>query len=279
MKTDSSIRTAVKLDNVIKTGMRVIIELGYNGNLKTEFSGYVSEIQPNIKMTIYCEDETYWLKRQGNINRSYKKTTLAALLQELIPEIKTFELPNISIENFLIQRATKAFVLQELADKYGLAIYFRNGVLHAGLPYADRVSNGVKYEIFKNVIEEDLKYIKTEDVRLKIRAVSRLPNNKKIEVEVGDADGEERTLNYYNVDSIEALRKIAEADLIRYKFEGYRGKITTFGIPYVVHGETVEINDPRYAERTGLYLIDSVTTTFGMEGFRRDLEIAIKVSK
>lgn len=271
-------RTAIRLDNYFKTGMKIVVELGYNEKFVTEFTGYIAEIKTGIKITLECEDESYKLKREGNISKSYKKTTLKALLKDLLPEIKTIDLPEISIENFLIQRATKAFVLQELTDKYGLAIYFRKGVLYAGLPFADRIVNGTKYEIFRNVIEEDLKYLKTEDVRLKVRAVSRLPNNKKIEVEVGDADGEERTLHYYNVDSEASLRKIAEADLKRYKYEGYRGTITTFGIPYVQHGETVEIFDPRYTERRGLYLVDKVTTNYSTSGFRRELEISIKLS-
>ncbi len=278
LKSESVLeRTAIKLDNYFKTGMSIRVELGYNSKFQTEFVGYIAEIKTGVKITLECEDEIYKLKRQGNISKSYKKTDLKTLLKDLLPDIKTIDLPDISIENYIIRRATKASVLQELVDKYGLAIYFRKGVLYAGLPFADRITNGTKYEIFRNVIEEDLKYLKTSDVRLKVRAVSRLPNNKKIEIEVGDADGEERTLHYYNVDSESSLRKIAMSDLQRYKYEGYRGSITTFGVPYVQHGETVEIFDPRYRERQGLYFVDKVTTTYNTSGFRRELDISIKL--
>lgn len=272
-------KTAVRLDKIFKTGMKVMVELGYNGNYKTEFVGYLSEITLGVIIKLECEDETYNLKREKLQPVIYKKVTLNALLKSIYPEIKVSNsIPEVNIENLKVVNATKAFVLQELADKYGLAVYFRRGVLYAGLPYADRIANGTKYEIFKNVIDEDLKYLKSGDVRLKIRAVTKLPNNKKVEVEVGDPDGEQRTIKLNNAQSKEALTKLAEAELQRYKYEGYRGTITTFGIPYVQHGETVEINDPRYVERHGSYLVDEVKTKFGTSGFRREIEIAIKVS-
>jgi hypothetical protein len=277
IKKESGIKREVSLNNLFKTGQKVTVELGYNDNLNTEFIGYISEIQPGIKMTLICEDETYNLKRSAQINKSYKSVKLKALLTELVPDVKLAKLPDVDIENFRIERATKAYVLQELADKYGLAVYFKKGVLRVGLPYGEVINKGQIFRVFYNVIDEDLKYLKSEDVRLKVRAVSKLPNNKKIEVEVGDQDGEERTLQYYNIYSLQALKEIAEADMKRYKYEGYRGKITTFGIPLVEHGETIELSDPRFVERKGKYLIESIKTTFGTGGFRREIELAIKV--
>lgn len=272
-------QTAVRLDKVFETGMKVTVELGYNGNLRTEFVGYVSEIQPGITVKLECEDEAYQLKRQKIDDVIHKKITLTNLLKSVYPKIKVSNsIPHIDIENLKVQNATRASVLQELADKYGLAVYFRLGVLYVGLAYADRIAHGTRYEIFKNVIEEDLKYLKEGDVRLKIQAVSKLPNNKTIKVEVGDPDGEQRTIKLNNAQSKDSLKQLAEAELKRYKYEGYRGTITTFGLPYVQHGETVEVNDPRYEERKGLYVTDSVKTKFGTSGFRREIEIAIKVS-
>lgn len=268
----------VAVDKIIKVGDPVRVELGYNGDSNTEFVGYVSNIKPGTPVEIECEDEVYQLKRSGLITKSYPNTTLKALLAELVPGTKFASLPNVAIENYLIENATKAQVLQELRERYGLSIYYRLGKLFAGLPFSERIQRGQRLVIHKNVIEEDLEYRKSEDVRLKVKVISVQPDNKKVEYEIGDKDGEQRTLHFYNIQDKTTLLSLAKAELEKYKFTGYRGKVKTFGIPYLEHSEEVTLEDSRFAERTGRYLIEKVVTSFGNEGFRRDVELGIKVS-
>jgi len=273
----------VSLEQILKTGLLVRVWLRYEGfEERLEFEGYVAEIKPKFGVELRCEDEMYQLRRAGSISKSYKRIGIAALLKELVPEVQLGEnLPAIVIDNFQINKATKAQVLAELREKYGLAVYFRGKTLYVGLPYLELAlqQQAVAYNLLRNIVSEDLAYVRSEDVRLKAKAVSFLSNNTKIEAEVGDSDGEERTLFYYKISDKEALRKLAAADLQKYKYEGYRGKITGFGLPFCAHGMSAEIQDDRYSERPkARYLIEATKVRFDTGGFRQEVELGRKIS-
>lgn len=272
--------TEVSFEDTFKVGQTVTVELGYNGVLNTEFEGYVAEISPKYPFTLRCEDGAYLLKRAGNLTKSYKSVTLKNLLKELMPEVVLGEgFPEVTLDNFLVERATKAKVLQELADKYGLAVYFRGNTLYAGLPFTTESFDArPRYDLLQNVESDGLTFKNASDVQLKARVVSILKNNNRIEIPVGDPNGEERTLFYYNISDTATLKKLAEADLERYKYDGYTGRITGFGEPFVKHTQTVQITDPRYSEPNGFYLVDKVQVQFGANGFRREVEIGKKVA-
>lgn len=265
------------ISSLIKPGQAVRVELGYDNKFNTEFVGYVAKVQEGTPLTLECEDELYKLKRSGNITKSYKSVSIADLIKELVPDAELIELPKITIDNFLIRNATRAQVLEELADAYGLAVYYRLGKLFVGLPFSQKLERSTKLVINKNVIEENLIYKTAEDTRIKIKATSVLRNNKKLEVELGDSDGEVRSLFFYNITSEAELRKLAAAEIQKYKYEGYEGDVTIFGIPHVIHSEVITLQDNRYKDREGRYLVDAVTTEFGEGGFRRTVKLSIKI--
>lgn len=99
----------------------------------------------------------------------------------------------------------------------------------------------------------------------------------KIEGEIGEEGGETKTLYYYDVKDAKELKLLAQEELKRYSFDGYRGKIETFLIPFAVPGMVAELDDPIYQERSGSYYIESTEVTFGTSGARRKVEIGIKV--
>lgn len=267
-------------EQLLTVGKGVEVKLGYDGNLHTEFRGYIVEVKPQTPFEIKCEDELYQLKRSGQITKSYESIMLSDLLKELLPNVELAEgLPQVQLDNFLVKNATKAQVLQELKEKYGLEIYYRSGVIWAGLPFTENAEQKVvKYHFQKNIVSENLTYQKKENVKIKVKARSILQDNSKIEVEVGDADGEQRSLFYYNITSEAELKKIAEADLIKYQYEGYKGSFMAFGVPRVAHSQVVSLQDDFYPDRPqGQYLVKSVKTSFGVNGFRREVELGLRV--
>ncbi len=289
------LRAGSKLENVsfgeyFKTGTRIKVELGYDGKLRTEFEGYVAKILPKQPFELLCEDEIYQLNRSDSITKSYKTVKLKSLLEELVPLVSVDpQLPDITIENFLIERATKAQVLQELKEKYGLAVYFREGKLHAGLAYFEQVNSLAKLHLQKNVVSDELQYQLDTDVRLKVKVIVMGSDNGKYSFEIGDQDGEVRTLHYQYRGPLrkktqglenqlkEQYTPLAQNDLQQFKFTGYRGSLTAFGLPYVVHSQSVEVEDGRYSERKGSYLVDEVRTSWGTGGFRRQITLGPKV--
>ena len=73
------------------------------------------------------------------------------------------------------------------------------------------------------------------------------------------------------------LAALAAAELKRYSYDGYAGRITAFLQPYAAPCMVAEIEDEVYHERDGRYYIEGVETTYGTGGARRTVEIGIKI--
>lgn len=285
-----------RLEAGITTGMPVSVRLGYDGNLNLEFTGYVAEITPKTPFELRCEDGIYHLKRMevGNgAGVSFKSITLRRLLETILPSgtIISDRIPEVNLSPYRIERGvTVAEALEKLKEDYLLVAYYRDEVLYVGLPYSEFTSSGsendivlgryARYSFDANMPEDgiDLTYRRSEDVKIKARAISILPDNTRVEVEVGDAEGETRTLFFRHIRDKSALASLAEEELKKHQYEGYRGSFQGFGTPYVRHGASVRLSDPKYGEqRAGTYLAESVGVRFGPNVFRRIIEISRKV--
>lgn len=269
------------LASIIKAGDQVEIKLGYDGNLYSEFTGFVSEIQPRTPVVIRCEDQMYTLKRQKPEAISWKEISLKSVLRYLVPDAE-LQAPQLTLKPFYIKKdVSVAKALQKIKEGYGLDVYFRQGKLYAGLAYLDPdvvAMDPVIYDLQKNVITPQLTYRRADDVLIRVRAVSLLADNKKLETAVGDPDGELRTLHFYNVSSESELQGMANEQLIQLKYDGYQGSLQTFGIPRSEHGQVAKLQNDKYGARDGSYFIDAVTITFGVSGYRREVYIGKKAA-
>jgi hypothetical protein len=102
---------------------------------------------------------------------------------------------------------------------------------------------------------------------LKAKAISWQADNTKIEVEVGDPDGEQRTLHFYGLNK-EQLEIRAKAELEKYKYTGYYGNFTTFGEPAIEKGDVVSFIGNKY-HPDGKYLCKELKIKFGTAGYRQ----------
>ena len=198
------------------------------------------------------------------------------------------QVPEVKLKPFRIANASAAKVLQKLKSDYGLAIYFRGKSLYVGLPYSENVSDafpqiddsGVIYDLQRNVMATELEYRQVEDVKVKLKAISILKDNKKLEVTVGSNEGELRTwISPEPISDQATLQKIAEQKINLYRYSGYKGGIKTLGLPFVVHSAKCKIKDATYPERAGLYFVDEVKTTVTKNGgFKRMVKIGRKAN-
>jgi hypothetical protein len=277
-------KTAVETAKQFKAGDKVEINLAYNEDYQTEFVGFVKRINYAFPVEVECEDYIYWLKKK-DIKTSWPKTSLKEVLQFIIADthddIKlSGQIPNVEFTEFEIN-SNAADALQKIKDHYGLTIYFEtDGTLYAGLSYVPNKGiikyqiNGDKCNIIKG---NQLKYRLADDIRLKVKAVHIKADNTKIEAELGDEDGEQRTLFFYDVENMADLEKLAQQEIDKLKFDGYDGKITTFLQPYAEPGYIADLSDSIYADRSGEYYIESTEVNFNTGGARRIVEIGIKV--
>jgi len=265
-----------KVGEVFRRGDEVEIELGYNGNLVSEFKGYVTQVSASIPIVIKCEDEM-WKLKQLPVNVSLRSTTLPRLMEQIATGYKVNAL-EVELGKVRFSNTTLAKVLDTLKKEFGLFGYFQNGTLVVGKIFSDNNEEAVTYHLEKNVVSNRLNYRRAEDIRAKVKAVSVLADGSKKETEVGDEDGTIHQLSYYGISSEEELGKLARNDLDKIKEDGYEGSITVFGIPYVQHGMKANIISDRYPDRNGLYYVESVKVIFNDDpSFRRKVQISKKV--
>lgn len=269
---------APDLSSVIKVGDPVSIQLGYDFVFETEFTGYVKGISPNVPVKIECED-AMWLLKQTNYSNAWRSVSLKKLLEYIIPSDIKFQIPGeVNLGKFRIEEVSAFDILKKIREVYSLVSYFRDNQLVVGFPYQEQ-ANEVKLHLQKNVDDGQTKvsFRRADQIRLKFKATSIQPNGSKIEIELGETDGQLRTIQLpVGLNESEA-RKIAEERMKLYTFDGYEGTLTTFGQPYVRHSDNIKIIDDLYSDREGIYRIDTVKVRVGAQGYRRTLTLGNKV--
>lgn len=258
-----------ELKKAIKKGDRVTIDLGYNGELNRVFSGFVARVKPTVPVVIEVEDEM-WKLKQILVNDKAKNETVKSFLERNIPyPIDAFD---IQLPSFVANKITAAQLLDQFKQDYGFPSFFRNGKLVIGKQYdPDNYSVHI-VKLNYNVVEDSLEYSEKDDVKIKVTAISNMSSGEKIEVELGDADGESRTLNFYNLPKSE-LEKVATQEIDRLKYNGYRGDITIFFDPFVRTGDVIELRNDEESDKTGRYWVDGVNYTFGVNGGRQQIKL------
>ena len=72
------------------------------------------------------------------------------------------------------------------------------------------------------------------------------------------------------------LKKRAEDEIDRLKYEGYFGTFTMLGTKRVQHQHTINLLDEKFPERNGEYFVKKHSVDFGTNGFKRTIELGIK---
>lgn len=263
---------------IFKKGDEVLVKLGYGYNNKKEvFRGYVTRIESGIPTKIVCEDAAYKLKETTRFNLSYSKLDVETLLKEILPDGIDFKLiGKIELGKARFTKVTAAHILKYLQDKFSINTWFRGNTLYVGANYFKELQTEHKFDFQKNIISDSLTFVKAEDIKVSVKAISIMPDNSKIEITKGDNEGSERTLHFYNVPK-SALEERATKAIADFKFDGFTGSFLTFGQPNVKHGDIIDLVDHYYPEKSGRYIVKGVKTSFGISGYRQSIDLAEKV--
>jgi len=267
------------INEVVKRGSKVEVYLGYNGDLRLEFVGYVVRLDARVPFTIECEDEM-WKLKQVTFSKSYRNASVKEIIALIWPG-KT-NIVDFNIGEYRIDRATGAAVLGDLQTNYNVYSWFtydQEPVLNVSLGGYDfqKLSNRHVYNMKANVATNDLIYRRKEENKIRILATSTNKGGVVIRTEVGDLEGEPVKLDDKKGMSEDALKQLAISELNRLQYDGYKGTITGFGVPSAEHNDIAVVVDPEYPEREGAYMIDSVKKTFGTGGYRRQITLGVRV--
>lgn len=262
----------VETAQAIAVGDRVEIRLGYDNRHRLEFRGYVKTIDLKTPLEIICEDE-FWTCRRRNVTNG-GTVALADLLKKCGLEVGYAE--TLTLRNFAVPDKPVSSVLSKLTKDYGLSVFFDlDGQVYACRP-EKAVGDAVRYEFRRNVVDDDsLRYMNRAEVKMHIKAVCYKKDGTKVEAKKGVEGGTSKTLYFYDVENMQELAVLAGRELDRLTSDGYEGGITTFLGPYAAPGMLAELTDPMYPDRTGKYYIETVETTFGLQGGRRKVEIGM----
>jgi hypothetical protein len=266
------------VQDYIKVGDKVTIWMGYDQHLLKRFEGYVSLVEPSIPVVIECEDEMFQLKRKG-VSVSLENASIKKIIETIAPGYE-LDVLDAEIGDFSEKNTTAVKILQILKKRYGLYSFFIGKKLIVGKPYTNTEVIDLPLKTFdfaKNIIKSDLKFKSADDVKLKVKAISINPDNTKMEVEVGDLDGDVRTLHYFDIPNKTELRKLAINDLEKFKISGYEGTITGFGFPIVSPGQRIRIVDTGYDKRDSEHYCEEITESID-KGFRLKQKVGRKVS-
>ena len=262
----------------VHRGDSVCIYLGYNGNLQLAFVGYVRDVGFKTPVVITCEDDMFKLKQMPAQKKAYRSVTIETLLKDQGITYRLNVMGEQSLGAYRVTADTVAALLGRLSEQ-GIRSFFRyeNGepVLYCGVLF-DRDST--PSQVFRsglNIISDNsLQQQKAENMRLRVKAVSLMPNNKKIKVEVGDADGEHRTLHTYNKTESE-LKAWAEQEIKRLKRDGLTGSFTTFGASLVDCLDAIGLIID--GKKAGVYQVKKNVIKYGTSGYRQEITLGLRV--
>jgi hypothetical protein len=296
-------------DPVFKRKDRIKIEAGYYPNRETLFEGYISHVSANIPVRLECEDSMFIFK-QFKVTYPQKFTTVTLskkgkplkhpkiiseniTLKQLVDYIFnegeyndlldgiTYNIvDDIKLGQFRASNATPAQIFDKLRDLYGIYTYMKGSVLYIGFASNAADTKEAEFKMEEVCINSnELDYQREEDFTIKVKCISMLPDNTKIEAEAGDAEGEQRTYHYYNIQTEAELKTLAEKRVKENKYTGFRGYFETFGEPLLKHGDRLKMTSTKLPERNGVYLIKSVKRLFSVTGgYRQLFELGLKLT-
>lgn len=271
----------LNLEGKIKRGSEVLIQLGYDNDLQTEFIGYVQKVTNDGSLIIHCEDALF-LFRNSVPDIELKPTSVKRIAEYVIRHVdSSFSLScdyDIAYEKFTIHQATGYDVLKKLQEETKGNFYFdtEKKVLHIHPPYVEKAGD-VVYSMHLNVESSSLEYKEAIDKKVEITIEKTDSNGKVKSITKGQTGGDKKTLKLGNVSDAD-LDRIADAELLKNSYDGYEGSFDTWLVPFVKPSYSALIIDRDYPHKKGKYYVVSVKTSFSSSGAVRTITPGIKLS-
>ena len=263
----------------VRRGDSVRISLGYDDSLQLAFVGWVRDVGFKTPVVITCEDDMFKLKQMPAVKKAYRSVTLETLLKDQGITHRLNIMGEQSLGAYRVTADPVAPLLRHLSHQGVRPSFpYRDGepVLYCGVLFERDSTPAQVFKTGLNIIsDQSLQQQKAENMRLRVKAVSLMPNNKKIKIEVGDSDGEHRTLHTYNKTESE-LKAWAEQEIKRLKRDGLTGSFTTFGYKLVDPLDAIGLIID--GTKMGVYQVKKVVIKYGDGGFRQEITLGLRVA-
>ncbi len=291
------VRERITTADQFKEGDKVTIKLGYNGDLKTEFQGFVNKRKMGLPFEIECEGAS-WLLRKNKPEMKVQPKTIKDLIATAVSNVTgghkidiecdvDIDLSNISLNSptgFEIVN-----YISKCTDNNVICFFIGHNKLWCGLLYSNLASGKklpdtetVTYKVRYNTLPLDrLVPHSTEGKTGSVEYSRRLTNGSKItHVSTGVSENEGRHVMLLNhIKDVTGLKLLADEWVCKNGYKGYEGSLTGFLQPYARPGHCAVVNNAHTPGLNGTYFIESTEVTFGTEGARRKVELGPKVGE
>lgn len=280
---ESIMNNVLDLNDKIYRGTQVVVRLGYNNRLNTEFVGYVLDsVNKSGSLTITCEDALF-VFRSSVPDKVIQPAPVKDILQYVIDQVDpTFQLVSdseygVTYEKFTIHNAEGYDVLKKLQEELKANIFFDTNKkeLHFHAPYKKKRGE-VKYDMSRNVENTSLEYKRTRDKKVEVIVESTNSKGEVKQITAGTTGGEKVTMKVGAMSEAD-MRKVADVVLQQSNADRYEGTIDTWLIPFVQPTYSANFVDNDYADQNGKYYIIGVKTSFSPSGGRRTITFGIKL--
>lgn len=298
------------------------------------FEGYIAKVSAKKPFVLECEDEMWKLGQLPAPDKVWNGYSLQSMAEEMLKgTIYTVsKLSTINIQFDIGYFATKNMTVRQAMEKVRrdlkMEVYMRGTELRIGYPvYDENEANNVTFKFQKNIIEDELDYQRKDDMKVSAIVCATyegktgsltadgFEKTKKIRKELfvyqtkgefqykvlakgekppPNDDGYRFTLEYVgNISNSELFEKAVQ-ELQKSYYTGLKGSLTTFGMPYVKHGDNITLYDSpvasdqvqasggstltRLPDRNGIYKCKAVKHTGGAgEGLRQQITLHYKI--
>lgn len=266
----------------IKRGDSVKIEFGYDGDLQTEFEGYITKIGAELPLLLECEDEMFQLKKAPRITKFIKSGKLIDILKDVIPANYTIESNgDYSIGKWLIEDATPYNVLEELREKAEIRAYFKNPTTLCVGKIVDFKAEAVhKFNFSENVRRgSSLKFEQKESKKLEVIVKSKQSNGQEYTYSTGVKGGDSKIISMPGLTK-EEIKIWADKTHKSLSINGFEGSLDSWCYPRTKPGDAAQLYRPYYKDRhqDGRYFIESVSIDVnGSDGIKRTNGLSYKL--
>ncbi|MBP3762944.1 MAG: hypothetical protein J6I49_03575 [Bacteroidales bacterium] len=273
---------AIEVEDKIKVGDGVKIELGYNGRLRTEFEGYVKRIGTDGGgLKVECEDGIYLFGKAVK-DKEYKEADVKTILKDICEQCGGFGLAcdyAFKYEKFTVRNATGYDVLKKVQEEVKPNIYLKNNTLHVHPQYAE-IFGEARYDFSKNIERggTELEYRRKEDRRVLVVVEGEKRDGKKVKAEAGTTGGDRVTLKVPGATDEKSLKKLAEQALEERCYTGYSGSFKGWLWPWCDAGYKVTLTDPDYEYKDGTYYVTAVEVEYSQSGGVRKITLGKRLS-
>ena len=280
---ESDLNEVLDFNKKIGRGCKVLIKAGYNGDLKTEFIGFVRDITTDGSLKIQCEDALF-LFRRGIKDKMFKTTSVKQIADYVCSEIgegyKIICDYDLNYEKFVIHQATGYDVLQKLQEETKANVYFNTEKkeLHIHPPFIEKKDNGyVIYCMQKNIEKSSLEYKKAIDRKFELTIEKTKKDGTVVTEKIGQSGGETKTLKVGSLDA-KSVKMRAEAEFKEFASDRYEGSFDTWLIPYCEPTYSAKIVDFDYPEQSAIYYVKATKVNISSSGGVRTITPGIKLA-